>query len=174
MLESLGSNMLIVQGLGFIGFTIYTISFQLLNPRHTILMQSPAGILNGLHFFWLGSPMAAFIALSASVRDFSNGLGSDRTKQIVTVLFLLAIYSGAFFLARGWYEYCAVVGSTMMTLAQYVRDNFYRYRFMCFGHQIMWISVFTVIQSIPGFIFMVSILISNIIGIVRYMRKNPD
>ena len=159
---------MLIQALGFVGFTIYALSFQLLKPRHTILTQASSNIFNIFHFWGLGAVMVTFIATIATVRDVGNGLGDDRIKKTVSVVFLVALCVGAFFLAQSWYDYCAVIGSVAMTLAQYARDNFYRYRFLCFGHQSMWLVVFLMIGSLAGLIFMSCILTSNIVGIVRY------
>ena len=160
-----------VQMIGFVGFAIFAASFQLLKPRHTILTQSFANLWIAVHFWGLGYGMPTFIAFAAALRDFGSGLLAQRVQRLFLVAYLCVLYVAAIFLVQGWVDWCAVLGASLNTAAQFFRERFYIYRFCLLGHQCFWLVVYTVILSIPGLIFMSGILVSNVVGIGRYIRQ---
>ncbi|MCB1650681.1 MAG: YgjV family protein [Alphaproteobacteria bacterium] len=171
MLQGEALNFFTVQAIGFIGFAIFTASFQLLKPRHTILTQSFANLLIGVHFLGLGHPMPTFIAFAATFRDLGAALiPQDQWLRILLWAYLAAIYSAAFFLAHSWIDVCAIIGSTIATIAQFFRSHFYVYRLCLLGHNVLWIAVNAAMLSIPGLIFMSGIMLSNLIGIARFIK----
>jgi len=165
-------SFLIIQSIGVVGFGLFALSFQWLRPRHTILQQSLANMILCGHFWALGHEIATFIAFAASLRDIGSALGSKQVQISALCVFLVLLYTAAFFLVEGWVDCCAVAGSTVATIAQFFRRKFYVYRFCMVGHQILWLIVYWVIFSIPGLVFLSSILLSNIIGVVRHFMKN--
>ncbi|MCB9983413.1 MAG: YgjV family protein [Rhodospirillales bacterium] len=167
-----GAHFLLVQAIGFVGFAIFAASFQLLKPRHTILTQSFSNLWIGAHFWGLGYGMPTFIAFAASVRDLGSGVLSQRVQRLFLIAYMCVLYVAAIFLVQGWVDWCAVLGASLNTAAQFFRERFYIYRCCLLGHQCFWLVVYTVILSIPGLIFMSGILISNVIGIGRYLCKN--
>lgn len=172
--DVIDARFLIIQGLGVVGFAIYIASMQLLKPRQTVLAQAVADIFFVFHYWGLSQVFVVFLAGFAFFRDFGSAfLDSRKWHKVLLAVYLMALYSTAFFWADKVSDVLGLLGSTAITAAQFFRDRFYLYRGLSVIHQIFWTAVYVMIFSVPGVLFMASILISNIIGVIRYMR-DPD
>lgn len=167
-LAPLFQSAVFVQALGFLGLGLFAFSFQVLSPRKTILVQSPANVLIGLHFLGLGVPFLAFIAFIASGRDLCFAFCSERSKSYFLAGYFVVLYGGAWFLVGGVFDVCGLIGSTLISAAQFFRHRFYVYRFLSMGHQGFWLIAYFMVFSISGILFMSAILLSNIVGLARY------
>jgi len=176
--DFLASGQLLAQLIGFAGFSFIAVSYQLLKPRNTILCKGVGDFVLIFHFLLLGQLYLSYIMLIASIRDFSSALGSERVKNAALAGFLVLLCVGFIFHYETWIDVAAVIGSILMTAAQYFRDRFYAYRFLTFGQQVLWLVIYIFVFSLGGIMLTVINLLSNIIGIGRYVflgrkRKQP-
>jgi hypothetical protein len=163
-----------IQAAGVVGFGLFGLSFQLLKPKNTILLQSFAAIFVATHFLGLGHVCIAFVAFLAGGRDLGSALLPRRAQVMLLGVYLVPLYIGAYFLVENWPDALAVMGSTIATGVQFFRERFYAYRFLSLLHQSFWLSIYVVVFTVPGMIFMSCIWISNVIGIGRFFYRKPS
>ena len=165
----------IVQAIGLVGFILFIVSMQCLQPRRTILVQGFADVIFVFHYLGLAQVFVSILAGLAAVRDFGSAfLDNPRFHLMLLLAYLVALYIAAFFVADQVSDWLGILGSTAITMAQFFRERFYFYRGLSFIHQALWVAVYAMIVSIPGVLFMSAILVSNVIGIVRYIRTGRD
>ncbi len=165
---------LITQAIGVVAFGLFTLSYQILKPRHTILLQSLAHAILTIHLFMLVQfGFITFVAFFAMFRDLGSALLERRRDQMIVLgAFAVVIGAAALFLAQEISDIYALIGISFATIAQVFRERFYIYRFCTLVHQVFWLLVYMMVSSIPGIIFLSMILLSNIIGITRYALKS--
>ncbi|MCB1783623.1 MAG: YgjV family protein [Alphaproteobacteria bacterium] len=158
------------QVLGWGGAFLFIISFQLLNPRQTILLWVPGSILFAAHFYLLGSFIAMVTALLAVVRDLSACFLQKRPFHIILFLCLIMVWMVTFLMAEGWTDFLPALGNTFLSFASLNRDLFMRQRLFSAGHQVIWLVFGVFIGSYP-LIFQCSfLLLSNVVGVFRLWR----
>lgn len=160
-----------IQAIGLVGFVLYVSSFQILNPRKTIFFQALANFILIFHFWGLDRVFIAFLALTASLRDAGSASLEKAQHRPMMVGYFIALAAGTIFLADNYIDYLGVAGSVMSSSSQFFRSRFYVYRALMFMHQVFWLVVYVMIGSIPGVITMSGVFVSNIVGIVRYVRQ---
>ena len=161
---------LLAQGMGFLAFFIFILSFQQLKPRYTCVQQAVADIFFVLHFWGLGQGFLAVLCSIACVRDFGSGFLKKGHHKILMLAYVLALYSAAFIWADHVLDWIAVLASTLITVAQLYRDRFYMFRFLNIVPEFLWLVVYALIGSWSGVVFASLFIVSNIVGVVRYMR----
>lgn len=159
------------QLIGWAAVPIYIFSYQVLNPRRTILVQLPADILYLVHFWGLGAVLPMMISLASLPRNLAAVYGTKRQLHIVLALFVVYIWLCTAFLAEDWMDLAPAIGSSFLAGAVFFRDRFWPYRLCMAGFQIFWFSFFMIIGSYPG-VFLISLTFSsNVIGMGRYVFR---
>jgi hypothetical protein len=158
------------QMVGWCAVPFYLISYQFLNPRHTILIHIPADLLYCVHFFGLSATLPMLISMTTVVRNLIGVYGSKKLMRWGLIGFVAFAWTCTAFLASSFVEVLPAIGATFRALSINYRDDFWRYRFCVGLFQIFYMAVFISIGSYPGIFLITLTLSSNIIGMVKKVR----
>ena len=164
-------HFLLVQGLGFVGFILFAISFQLLNPRHTTFLQAVANVFLVIHFFALGQVFIAALSILASLRNLGSSFLRDRHHKMLMVAYVPTLCGMAFLFEAQAMDWLSVLASNLITVGQFFRDRFYVFRFLNVMPELLWLIVYVYVGSWSGVAFATLFVLSNFVGVIRYMRK---
>ncbi len=160
-----------VQSLGLASFAIFMAAYQIKDTRRTQLLFAPGNILYGVQYFLLGSQSATLMMFSAAARDLVGAYASDRVLKVASVIHLIVVWTGIAILAHSWQEGLMGIASTISTAAALFRNDFYKFRFLLMGRQVMMILFNVWIQSYAGVAHLSFTFLSNVYGTYRHSRK---
>ena len=164
-------NFILIQGAGVVGYIIYTLSFQRLNPVDTIRQQAFAHYTLLFHFYFLSSSlMVPFMNFTSGTRDLVSSFLPAEKRKMFICLYAIFLIIGAVFLARQLYDFLGLFGCLLMASSHFLTHRFYLYRFMNFSNQALWLAVSAFVGSWPGVVAYSCLMISNAIGVARYIR----
>lgn len=159
------------QILGWLAVPIYLLSYQLLNPKHTMAAHIPADILYTLHFFGLGAILPALIAGISPLRNVLGIFGSQRSLYLGLLVFTIYAWVCGFIVATDLLMFLPVLATTFKSIAILCRHSFWKYRFFLLLFQLLYLTVFIYIGSYAGTFLSTITLSSNLIGLIRYHYK---
>lgn len=155
---------------------LFVASYQMHNPRKTILLWIPASLFMAVHFYGIGAIPALCIALGSTIRDSVSVYGPKKLLSYTIIAYVLYAWSATALSAHTALDYLPAIGTTFISMASLNRDCFWRHRMFAFGHQISWLTAFTFMGSYAGIAQILFVMQSNVIGIIRKVikEKNPD
>jgi len=152
-------------------FFLYLASYQMLDPRRTILLWLPANIFMSIHFYGMDSIPALCIALGAMVRDSVAVFGSERLLLMTIKSYMVYAWVAVIFFAKAPQDYLVAVGTTFLSIATFYRNVFWYHRLLSLCHQTMWLTAFLLMGSYAGIAQLVFLMTSNLVGMVRKHRQ---
>ena len=163
---------LIGQVLGIVAVILGFVSFQRKTAAGIILTQMSAALVFALHYTLLSAPTAIALnllfALNCVYCYFRDRRGSkEKIGTYVLIVLVIAIGIATW---EGWYTGSLVVGLVFNTISIALNDPQKTRKMMlvktplCFLYNLM-------VGSVGGMVYETVVLISSIIGIVRYGRK---
>ncbi len=174
IISEISWNDILTQGLGIFALICFMVSFQIKDTRKTQLFFIPGNIAYGIHYILLGSLAGGIILLSSAVRDAAGVYASNRLLKLFIFFHLTVAVFSLIFFGKSWLELLVLLSSVLSSLAALYRDHFERFRLLIVGRQIAMLSFNLWIGSIGGIIHLTIVLISNVIGLKRYSRKDKD
>jgi len=154
---------------GYLALFIYIFALQAQTVKRTALYSTPMDFFYALHFLMLGAVSGMYVAFMGSVRDLFVAYGSKRTLYLFIVVYISIIWCATFIVAKTGVDYIPVVASTSATIGMLFRQNFVLSRAMVYVSQILWISFFWQIMSVPGAVGASVVIISNTVALRRYL-----
>lgn len=152
-------------------FLLYVISYQIFEPRKTIMLWIPASLFMAVHFYGLGAIPALCIVLGAIFRDCAAVYGSRRVLLVTTIIYLAYAWAVIFLLGVNIQDYLIGIGTLFLSFSTFFRDYYRQHRLLSMCNQIMWLVAFILMGSYGGIAQNIFILSSNIIGIIRHSRN---
>lgn len=163
---------LIGQALGILAVILGFLSFQRKTVAGIILTQMGAALVFALHYAILSAPTAIALNLLFAVNCvycyFRDKRGSK--EKIGTYVLIVLVIAIGIVTWEGWYTGSLVVGLVFNTVSIALNDPQKTRKMMliktplCFLYNLM-------VGSVGGMIYECVVLISSIIGMVRYGRK---
>jgi hypothetical protein len=163
---------LIGQALGILAVILGFLSFQRKTVAGIILTQMGAALVFAFHYAILSAPTAIALNLWFAVNCvycyFRDKRGSK--EKIGTYVLIVLVIAIGIVTWEGWYTGSLVVGLVFNTVSIALNDPQKTRKMMliktplCFLYNLM-------VGSVGGMIYECVVLISSIIGIVRYGRK---
>ncbi|MDA9558091.1 YgjV family protein [Vibrio sp.] len=160
---------LIGQTLGFVSFALGVYSMAQKNDsrmKHSLIAFY---IIHSMHFILLGNDTSAFSSGLSSIRNYL-ALRFGKTRWLcllcITTLIIIGLY-----LATSYYNLLAIIGSSIGTYALFSWDGIkLRLGFMMGAS--LWLINNVITGSIGGSLLEASLIIMNIITIVRLNNDN--
>lgn len=149
----------------------YIASYQIIEPRKTIMLWIPAGLFMAVHFYGMGSIPALCIVLGAIVRDCVAVFGSRKTLLVTTLIYVTYAWTVILLFATNTQDYLIGIGTLFLSLSTFFRDDFWRHRLFSACNQTMWLFAFILMGSYGGIAQNIFIITSNMIGMIRHKNK---
>ena len=166
---------LIGQALGIVAVILGFVSFQRKTAAGIILTQMSAALVFALHYTLLSAPTAIALNLLFAVNCvycyFRDRRGSK--EKIGTYVLIVLVIAIGIVTWEGWYTGSLVVGLVFNTVSIALNDPQKTRKMMlvktplCFLYNLM-------VGSVGGMVYETVVLISSVIGIVRYGRKKKS
>ncbi len=157
---------------GVVALVAAIVSFQQNVPKKMVVCQLIANCLFVVHFFMLGAVVGAAINLMSALRSliYSQTDKKWAMHPAWTAVFVIISILIAVFLWEGWVSMLPVFGSLCYTLSFRMKTS-KMVRLLSFPSSPCWIIYNAVRGSIPGIITELYIIISILIGMLRFDRN---
>lgn len=156
--------------IGYVALIFGLISFQFKSSKKIMAIQCV------MCFFWYShyALSGAYVgAMMAAVGFFRNGLASILSDQYIKNLAIfssiIAIIIG-FSVAESYIYLTAMCGTLLNNVSVLKRDNPAHFRIMRIISEFFWVTYSITVLSVPGMIFGLLLISSNIIGFIRHEK----
>ncbi len=162
------------QIIGWVSVACFVFSYQILEPRKTLLMVGISALVLLPHLYGINAPLTTLVViLFGALRNFVAAFSkNEKWVKIVVVFNLFLVWMISFYIAQDVIDYLPPIASSFMSIASLFRDRFYTYRFFSIACQVTWVAVYLVIGSYAGLTLTLMSGTSNVIGVGRYILKN--
>ncbi|MBE7039760.1 MAG: YgjV family protein [Ruminococcaceae bacterium] len=157
---------------GVIALIVALASFQQNVPKKMVIYQLIANSLFVVHFFMLGAKVGAAINLMSAVRSLIYAQTDKKWAghPAWTVVFVVISILIAVFLWEGWLSLLPVLGALCYTLSFRMKTS-KMVRLVSLPSSPCWIVYNAIKGSIPGIITELYVIISILVGMLRFDRK---
>lgn len=152
----------------FISLGIYALSYQLLSPRHTMLMQAPAFGLYGAALLELGYLGGALVCFLGVIRDLATYFSAMRNLIWTLSIFVFFVWLSVISTSPQLGDIFPAIATSVVSLSLVFRDEFYKFRIIMLVGLLFWLCHGFLIKSPSTIFWMAVMILSNIMGIVRY------
>lgn len=166
-------GLLTVEGIiGVAALIVALISFQQNVPRKMVVCQLISSTLFTIHFFMLGAVVGSAINIMSAVRSLIYAQTDKKWAMhpIWTVVFTGISILIAVFLWEGWVSILPVLGAVCYTLSFRMKTS-KMVRLVSLPSSPCWIIYNAINGSIPGIITELYVIISILVGMLRFDRK---
>ena len=167
---------LCIQSLGFLGTTIYLLSFQFKNNKSLFTCQLISYIFYATHFLLLGAYTGCLSSFGSLLRACFLVSNNEKlhTKKACAFVCLVQILIGVFTF-EGWYSILPVIANTSLTIAGFTNNPRHIRTIGIFINSPMWIIYDAIVGSWAGVIDEIITEASIIISVFRYkFNKKED
>lgn len=160
------------QGLSFVAVILGFISFQMKSAKGLLLMQIFVATVFSVHYFLIGAMPAAVMNVVGIIRTAVFYFKDKKfyNPKVYPLLFAIIMLGFGIYSWVGWYSIFVVAGLVIHTMCLPMKNpQHIRWSILVTSPMVLIYDIFEL--SVGGIIYESMVIISSIIGIVRF-RKN--
>ena len=157
------------QVLGFIAVILGFISFQMKTHKKLMIMQTALSVTILLHYLFIGGISGCVLNLVCTARNITYS--TENKNKYLTIVFAVAMGILGVVSWQGWYSLFVIAGLVINTLCLALKNPQSNRKSILVTSPLI-IVYDVIVKSYGGIILESVVIISSVIGLIRYRKEN--
>jgi hypothetical protein len=139
-----------VQVIGYAALLLVLVGYQFYSPRTAIFVHVFSQLVYSLHFYLLGSPVAAVQLIGAGIRDAVAVRAALRWVYVASGVYVLFAWGNALWQGSALIDFIPAVATLFATVTLLFRDRPLQFRLVSLFALCVWLIFYILTGSVAG------------------------